>query len=147
MPSGDDLGKSYVSGIDMAYSTGVRGIELDKTWKELEPAPGQFKLDDLDSATSYMIGERGFEVLLNIQIINTITREMPTDLNTLPFDSPTVSARFHALIDAMAPHLNPHYHYLAIGNEVDVYLAASGEWKAYQTFYEDSLAYVHKVLP
>ncbi|MEP7287686.1 MAG: hypothetical protein ABI947_18185 [Chloroflexota bacterium] len=147
MPTGDDLGKAYVTGVDMAYNAGARGVELDKTWKDLEPSQGHFNLDDLESATSYMIGIRGFEVLLNIQIINTVSREMPTDLNGQPFDSPAVRGRFHTLIDAIAPHLNPHYRYVAIGNEVDVYLATSGEWKAYQAFYEDSIAYIHKVLP
>lgn len=147
MPTGDDLGKAYVGAVDMAYNAGARGIELDKTWKDLEPSSGKFALDDLDMAANYMIGERGFEVLLNIQLINTVSRQMPADLEGKPFGSAVVRDRFHALIDAIAPHINPHFRYLAVGNEVDVYLATKNEWKAYQTFYEDSVAYIHKVLP
>src|SRR5262249_49248860 len=103
--------------------------------------------DDIDSARNYMIGTRGFEVLLNIQIINTVARETPSDLDGQTFDSAVLRDRFHALIDAIAPRLNPHFRYLAIGNEVDVYLATKGQWKAYQTFYEEAVDYVHKVLP
>jgi hypothetical protein len=65
----------------------------------------------------------------------------------VPFDSPKMIARFHALIDALAPIIDGHFLYMSIGNEVDVYLANKHEWAAYKTFYDDAVVYVHQKLP
>jgi hypothetical protein len=95
-----------------------------------------------------MGNQRGFALLLGIQLINTTTRAVPLDLNRVAFDSTTTRSRFHKLTDAIKPIATSHIRYISIGNEVDVYLGAHpGEWDPNRAFRSDSIAYVHQVLP
>lgn len=147
MPTGGDLLNVYLEAVNLAYDAGARGTIFTKSWKDFEPSVGKFDLQTIDENTNYIINVRGFDTMFGIQLINTVTREVPPDLQDAAFDSPQMIDRFHKLIDAIAPHLNRHYLYLSIGNEVDAYLSVHQEWKAYKTFYDDGVAYVHKVLP
>ena len=85
--------------------------------------------------------------MLGIQVINTVKREVPADLSNVAFDSPQMAARFHTLLDRVLPLLGSNAKYVSIGNEVDVYLQATGQWSTYRAFYEDALAYVHLKRP
>ncbi len=147
-PANDaDLLGRYLEALNLASSAGAQGDVYTQTWKELEPSPGQFRLDDLKNTTAYVAGARGFQVFFGLQVINTVAREVPPDLQNVPFDSPQMIGRFHALIDAIAPILDAHYLYLSIGNEVDGYLETHDEWAAYATFYNDAVAYIHQKVP
>jgi len=71
-----------------------------------------------------------------------------TDLQSTAWNDPAMEARLHALVDAIQPVLTSQVKYISIGNEVDVYLGANPtQWAAYQSFYENALAYVHQKLP
>jgi hypothetical protein len=138
----------YVGAIDLVVQAGARGSFLSWTWKALEPRPGVFKLDEVKEGLPYMGNTRGLDVLVALQVINTTSKEVPSDLAATPFDADIMKMRFHALLDALRPHLNRRVKYLSIGNEVDVYLTAHPqEWDAYKKFYRDGLAYVHAVAP
>lgn len=142
-----DFIQRIIDGAEMAEKAGVRGTTISFKWSELEPAAGQFKLDDLVGGLRFWTGKYDFTVELSLALINTTTIETPPDLAGVTFDAPQMKERFHALIDALRPYLDEHVAYLSIGNEVDVYLGMHQAWKAYQAFYEDAVAYVHKVAP
>jgi hypothetical protein len=144
-PKGDALIKTYVNALNLAVSAGAHGMYSSFTWKSLEPSAAQFKLDDINGMA--YAASKGLSSLLGITLINTTAKETPDDLMDVPFDSPKMSQRFHALIDALMPDLNFSVRYMSIGNEVDVYLNNHHEWEAYQKFYEDALAYVHQKAP
>lgn len=132
---------------DLAQIAGVTGTVVAYPWSTLEKSPGQYDLTDLVNQATYSNASRGMTLLLEIQVINTNVRETPADLASDSFDDPAVEARFHALIDALAPVLDMTT-YLAIGNEVDSYLSAHpDQWASYTRFYENALAYVHSVAP
>lgn len=59
---------------------------------------------------------------LNIPVINTVKREVPADLETVPFDSSIMITRFKMLLDTLF-HYMPNVELIAlnIGNESDVY--------------------------
>ncbi len=138
----------FAGAIDLVAQAGARGSLLSWTWKALEPSPGVFKLDEVKEGLSYLGNTRGLDLLVGLQVINTTAKEVPSDLAAVPFDADVMKTRFHALVDALRPHLNRRVKYLSIGNEVDVYLTTHPqEWDAYKRFYRDGLAYVHAVAP
>ncbi|MGP8258306.1 MAG: hypothetical protein ACLQLR_09360 [Methanoregula sp.] len=132
---------------NLAIGAGVKGVLLTWTWSELEPSPGVFDLSQLQPAIQYFSAS-GFKILLGIQVIDTVAKEVPSDLQTVAFDSPQMMSRFHALLDQITPSLASNVKYISIGNEVDVYLSSNPtEWTPYQAFYEDGLAYLHQKAP
>ena len=91
---------------------------------------------------------RGLAIEVNLQILNTTDKETPPDLVETSFGDPAMLSRFRALFDAVRPLLDSHVRYLAIGNEVDVYLEAHpDEWPAYRAFFEGAAAYVRQQAP
>jgi hypothetical protein len=143
-PHGDPppVTQDFIDAFDLAWNSGCRGQYNSFQWSKLEPQPGSFVLKDLTGGVQYL-GHRGFGLYLSIQMINTTSREVPSDLATESFDSAKMQGRFHALIDAIAPNLDSHVLYFGFGNEVDVYLDKHpDEWPAFQTFFEDARAYL-----
>ncbi len=136
-----------IAAVDLAVSAGVRGTAVTYRWSDLEPSAGRLDVHDLASGVEYFGNGRKLTLLLGIQVLNTTAKETPADLQDVAFDSPTMTARFHALLDAVVPVLNSHVAYLSIGNEVDVYLSRTGEWDAYRRFYEDAASYARSRLP
>jgi hypothetical protein len=147
-PSDQDYQKALDRAYHLVYKAGISGDGISLTWSELEPSPGVFNLDETRSMLNYLMNTRDFDSEVLIEPLNTTTRETPSDLAKVPFDSPQIKTRFRALLDALMPLFNGHVKYLSIGNEVDVYLSEPpDEWAAYQSFYEDAVAYVHSAAP
>jgi hypothetical protein len=133
--------------VALAQGAGVLGVIATYTWSGLESTPGQIDVSSLQSGLSYY-HQQGLQVLLGIQVINTVKREVPSDLETVAFDDPQFISRFHALLDAVLGTLSGTERYISIGNEVDVYLQAQPtEWAAYTSFYEDAVSYLHTHSP
>lgn len=123
-------------------------MHLNATWRSLEPSPGVFSVTDAANVLTYLGVLRGFRIQVVLSVVNTNVRETPTDLVNVPFDSSLMRTRFHALVDAIVPILNPNVAYLSIGNEVDVYLSQHpAEWQAYKTFYQDAISYLRQRAP
>ena len=141
--------QDLVDAVDLVYKAGSRGYFESKTWKAIEPRAGALDTKDVKNSLDYLGNKKGFAtLLLGIQLINTSAKETPADLAGVPFDSPAMKARFHALVDALKRVLNPRVKYLSVGNEVDIYLSQHpGEWDSYRAFYEDAVRYVHSTLP
>lgn len=144
-PSPGPLG----SALDLAFASGVRGLEVTDPWSVLEPTPNVYNLSDLSGSVLIAQTVHPFKILFGIQTINTTTKELPSDLESLAFDDPRVESRFHALLDAARPYITSGViSYVSLGNEVDVYLNAHpNEWPAYTRFYNDALAYAHAIMP
>lgn len=135
--------------LDLAFSAGVRGLEIADTWSTLGPSPNSYNFSDLSGSVGIVQTVHPFHLLFGIQVINTTAKELPSDLEGLPFDDPRVESRFHALLAAARPYLaSSSISYLSIGNEVNVYLDAHPDQSAaYSRFYNDALNYAHSILP
>lgn len=140
--------QDLTNAVDLTTNAGANGAMLSYRWNALEPTAGNITLSDL-SVQIKTYAAKGSRIYVGIAVINTLKREVPPDLATVPFDSSTMKTRFHALIDAMKSLLNdPHVAYVSIGNEVDVYLALGpAELTPYLNFYQDAVAYVRQVAP
>ena len=140
-------GAAQDAAVALAQGAGVKGVIVTYTWSSLEPTPGHIDVSELQAQLSYY-HQKGMQILLGIQLINTVKREVPSDLETVAFDDPRFIARFHALLDAVKGTLTGSESSLSIGNEVDVYLQANpGEWSTYTALFNDSVAYVHANSP
>lgn len=140
--------------VNLSYSAGARGQMTTYTWKKLEPTQGSYDAKEWSGLDWWMTQsqKRGQVNYIGIQLINTTQREMPAGLDGLAFDSAQVKARFHALLDKLIGLYKGRIRYLSLGNEVDAYLRARAQagdeqWGAYQRFYEDAMAYAHKLDP
>lgn len=138
----------FLAGFGLAYQAGARGAYISYTWSSLEPTPGSFELASLKNDLDYMTRVRGLAVEVNLQILNTTEKEAPADLVDTPLDAPEMLSRFRSLFDEVRPLLDSHVRYLAIGNEVDIYLEAHpDEWAPYQAFYRGAAAYARQQAP
>jgi hypothetical protein len=136
----------FLAAFDLAYDAGARGNFMSYPWSALEADTGRIDVkrarDDVGFSAS-----RGMQIMVGIQVINTTAKEVPRDLQSVPFDSPRMKARFHTLIDSLAIGVLPLTTYLSIGNEVDTWLATTNGWAAYADFYAEAVAYVHAKAP
>lgn len=137
--------EDQIAAWNLAYDAGARGQTLLYTWSQLEPKKEVYDTSELSRSIDNL-GKR-FVLHLNIAVLNTTTKETPSDLKVVPFKSSQMRERFKSLIDAVVPIIGS-VTYLAIGNEVDVYLSSHpDEWDAYREFYEDAAEYVRAKLP
>ncbi len=138
----------FLSGFGMAAEAGVTGDFLSKPWSEIEPATGEYVLQDTFNYLSYVNNAYDYTLMIGIQVLNTTAKETPADLLDVPFDDPRMIGAFEALFDQLLPALTENVRYLSIGNEVDVYLTAHPEeWDAYKTFFDATAAYVREWAP
>ncbi len=143
----DSTAKDSSDAVGLALEAGCNGIFDPITWSTVEATPGTIDVAELGAGLDLQ-RDAGFEtIVFSVWMINTTAKETPSDLMTVAFDDPEMKARFHALVDALAPQLEGRVQYFAIGNEVDVYLAGTNGWAAFQSFFEDGAAYVREKLP
>lgn len=136
-----------VKAFDTAYNAGCRIVQMGWTWASLEPSPGVFNFTDLSNTLSY-VHARGFDVILNIQVLNTNVKETPQDLMGVSFAEDAMRTRFRALLDSIHPYLTTRIRCVSIGNEVDAYLNNNpSEWATYATFYQDAAAHLRAIAP
>lgn len=117
-------------------------------WREMEPSPGNFDLDHPVGGFVYATQQGMSRLYLNLQIINTVKREVPADLMEMAWDDPVMLQRFDALIAAIKAlgKVNPLS--ISIGNEADVYFASHrDELRAYLVFLKSARSIVRKYYP
>ena len=131
----------------LAYENHCRAVQMGWTWSSLEPLPGQYQLDDLVNALTVM-KQRGFKIMLNLQVINTNVKETPSDLVGTSFSSPTMITRFRSLLNQVIPFVDENVVSISVGNEVDAYLVSHPEeWETYRIFYEAAVQHLHAAKP
>lgn len=112
-----------VRNILLAKSLGVRHWHLPWKWRDLEPRPGEYALEQVDEAVKGLT-RLGFQASAMIQTIDTNNRTLPADLADEAFDSARLLKRWEELLRQMVPRLPADVRWLALGNEVDIYLKA-----------------------
>jgi hypothetical protein len=129
----------------LVQQIGATGLFQSASWSDLEPTRDNYTLGGL---TDVLDTTSQQSLLVNLRVLNTTLNGTPGYLSSTSFDSPLMMTRFHLLIDRLKPHLNSKVSYLAIGNEVDVWLSLHPEqWSAYKAFFADAVSYVHSVAP
>lgn len=147
----NELIARYLEAFDLAQGAGANGQFSSYTWADLEPTNGDYRLDDLQSAIEHVEAE-GLTLLLGLQVINTVARAVPPDLEDVQWNAVLMRTRMRALLDRIFPIVQGHVSYISIGNEVDVYfeplsLAQAAEFQAYIIFFEETREYIRANLP
>ena len=132
---------------DLAQSAGVQAFHTAFTWSDIETAP-QVYGNPLLGVMDIYFPPRGLKINLTIQNINTVRREVPSDLETVPWDDPTMIARFNQMLDFLFAQIpNVELSELAIGNEVDGVLSGQAEYDEYRVFFEAARAHARTLRP
>ncbi len=137
-------GEEFGTTFETARGLGLQFSALSVPWDEIETAPGKFKAGDLESANGFF-PTQSVPLVLGVSVIDTNILRVPEDLREVPFSSPQMKARFHALLDFVFKELkDTQLVGLAIGNEVDALLGDNEQlWTEYLDFYKDAVAYAH----
>jgi len=144
-----NISYNYDSCFISCLNIGMRETGLHFLWKSsIETSPGVFNLSDFDIANEYY---PGYQVSVNLAIdpIETNVNELPSDINTLPFNDTTVIKRFKTLLDSVFKHIpNLTLSSLVIGSETDAYLGTdSTRWAQYTNFFSIVSAYAKTLRP
>jgi hypothetical protein len=123
-------------------------INLFFTWKSIEASPSKFTTNLLQTANAYYPA-RNLMLSLNIAPINTNVIAVPTDLDTVPFNSLKMIHRYERLLDTVFSYIpNVSLYCLKIGNESDVTLSTNATaWNQFTTFYDSVAIYIKKTQP
>lgn len=138
-----------LAAISLAARAGANGDQLSNKWNDLEPSPGVYNISDPQGGVSFIGDSLGWQLMYTISVIDTIARQVPSDLTAVAWDSDQMKTRFHALVDQLMPVLSdPHMAYVAVGNEVDIhFILQQDDPVAYENFYADAVNYIHSKVP
>ena len=139
---------AYTQSVDDVLKAGARGLFQMHQWREGEPKVGKYDQQKISGDFSINRLQDFDQVLLGIQVINTVKREVPASLRKASWDSVEMVTAFKNYIDWLAPQMEGKVAMISIGNEVDVYLSENpDEWDSYKSFYDQAVAHIHQVLP
>lgn len=160
-PSGPAAGTHRVVGLTLNPGTagqhaatklfaqsGATGLEAAESWSTLESSPGRFDFTDVDSIVAGVASQPDDRVLMVVGSVETTHRSTPADLSAAVWNSARLETRYHALVDALVPHLSRQVAYVSVGNEADVYLDRHPhQANAYRAFVADAIGYWHRKAP
>ena len=129
-------------------SAGAQVINLLFTWNTLEASPNVYSSSLLQTANAYYPAQN-LKISMNIAPINTNVLCVPSDLDTVPFNSLKMIHRFERLLDTVFANIpNLSLYCLNIGNESDVTLGTNSvAWNQYTIFYDSVLTFVRRNHP
>lgn len=135
---------------DMAFSFAADACQesthLSLTWSGLEPDAGEFDHDfivsRLDVANIYF-PLYDTQVELQIAVTNIAIKEVPTDLDAVPFDDPLMIERFKIALDTIFLHIpDIDLAALNIGNESDILFGTNESmYTSFKTFLDSIVPY------
>lgn len=140
-----------------ATAAGMRAFAFWTDWPDLETAPGEVDVSDLESDLE-SLRQEGITPYLNITVVDIEDLNLPPDLEApggdrladgVALDDPGVVARFEAVLDRVVPALVEHGgFYLGLGNEVDArFQERPGELDGYLDFVEAAREHAREIAP
>lgn len=126
--------------------TGASFFALTLSWSVAEPAPGQFRLEDM-VRTARLLRQSGATLHLDLPLVTETGRDVPPDLSAVAFDDPRLSLRLGRLLDALMPALLD-FQTLSLGEGADVYFAERpDELRAYRRLLDGAVQFLRKRAP
>ncbi len=140
---------NYDSAMGYARRACMESVPLFVSWRSIEDSAGVFNrtfLDETLRVANFYYSFFGIPVELQLAPVNTVRREVPADLEAIPFDDPEMIRRFKILLDtlfARIPDLTLTT--LSIGNEMDGYLGTDMQaYLEYRTFLDSVIPHARK---
>lgn len=132
----------------LTQSMGVAVVELPVFWDDTEPSKEKYVEGWMKIANQYF-PKTGTKIAVSLNPIDTNNLRLPSDLKNKSFNDPEVISRYKSFVDYAATQLSDSdIFFVAIGNEIDVYLGNSGaKWKEYAEFFSEVAPYVRTKFP
>ena len=138
----DDYDSSFLYGKQAC----MEAVHLFMTWNDLETTSGVF--NDTGVATLKVMNlyypAASTPVEFQFAPLNTLFKSVPSDLQSISFNSPTMIARFKNVIDTVFKYIpNVDLTAFNIGNECDLVLGIdSNKYNEYKEFLDSVIPYV-----
>lgn len=136
----------YEAAFTFAANACQESTHLSLTWSGLEPDAGEFDHDfiasRLDIANLYY-SINDVMVEMQVSVTNIAIKEVPADLDEVPFDDPLMIARFKTALDTIFQHIpDIELATLNIGNESDILFGTDESmYAAFKTFLDSIVPY------
>lgn len=112
--------QTSINQVQMLETAGARFLQAYGRWSDLEPTQGNYQIDSL----SLQVAEAQAMNLsfgYTFCVIDMTNRNVPAELQNLPWSDPTLQARVLTMVDVLAQNFGSHIKYFQFGNEVDNY--------------------------
>jgi hypothetical protein len=130
---------------NQTLQTGAGFVVANGNWTELEPADGKYKLDSLNYLLSV---SKQLPVSYTLRIIDTVGRNVPSNLRRTRWNDRKMRSRLFKLIDAMTPLLKGRVRWFMLGYEINEYMNRNPrEAKEFIELYRATAAYVRNRVP
>lgn len=144
--------QGFQDAIGLIVAGGSNLYILSSQWNNIESTPNQIDVvTGVHNPLTMLLANypqiKG--LIYNLRMIDSNVRTMPSDLQSLPFDAPSVLSRFDAVIDAVAADsATSRFTHILLGNEVDGYLSQHpNEVTAFQTLLKRAIDRIHLKMP
>lgn len=140
--------ESYSQAVQDVRAINAKGLLMVESWSEVEPKIGAYDQEKIPRDLKLNHVDQFDQVLLGMQIINTVKREVPKNLRKKSWDDPAMIGAFRDYINWLAPQIAGQVDMISIANETDVYFKDHpDELGAFLSFQKQALAHIRAVLP
>ncbi|MBZ0250367.1 MAG: hypothetical protein K8F93_11985 [Burkholderiales bacterium] len=131
----------------MAARAGVNYVYAHPKWTEAEPSAGRYDFGEVDFKAR-VSQETGAPLSLNLRMIDTNQRAIPSRYRDWRFSDERMAARLADVLRAIAPRTRGRVRWIAIGNESDNYFKSrEGEIADYAVLIRRVLPVVRELFP
>lgn len=132
--------------LDAVRRTGASFFALELSWSAAEPAPRQYRLEEI-TRTARLLRQSGAVLHLDLPLVTETARDVPADLSGLAFDDTKLSLRLGRFLDALMPALLD-FQTLSLGEGADAYFADKPEeLRAYRRLFDGAVQFLQKKAP
>jgi hypothetical protein len=145
----DDASGDHAAAMALADATGFTMSVVPVFWDDMMP-DGQSYAPQTDwpKIVDQVYAGLGWQVALVLPVIDTTEDRRPVPLRNLAWDDPAVTAAFRTYAEGVLSRMQTvKVLSISVGNEVDVRLAATGEWQAYARFLDQARSILNDLQP
>jgi len=140
--------ESYSQAVQAVRAINAKGLLMIESWSEVEPRVGAYDQEKISRDLKLNHIGTFDQVLLGMQIINTVKREVPKNLRKKAWDDPAMIGAFRDYINWLAPQIAGQVDMISIANETDVYFKDHpDELDAFLVFQKQALDHIRIALP
>lgn len=145
LPSGSS-GPEQVAMLNTLRRTGVTVFALSISWAAAEPSAGHYRVEEI-TRTARWLRQSGAVLHLDLPLVVSRSRDVPSDLESVPFDDSRLSLRLGRLLLALRPALLD-FSTVSLGYEADAFFSDKPvELQAYRRLFDGAVQFIAKIAP
>ena len=115
-----DTPSTRIKRYEQTVEAGIDFMAAYGKWNEIEPKKGEYRFDTLNFQVA-LARKNNYRMSYTFQIIDTVTRGLPSDLSRKSFSDQEMEQRLERLLDRLVPVFSDRVKWVMIGNEIDSY--------------------------